>query len=154
MMPSAPKSQANTRRWMFWDICLYLFLELGLFVTVKYVFHVTEERLLGPYVALAVPGVIFLVLVRGLWKWEERGPSPARLAFGWGLSVALLFLAICVAFFYSSVELQLVDPNDAVWVFGMMGVAVTALGFFIPYNMTLQRISSKVARNTNGSRPD
>ncbi len=86
----------------------------------------------------------FLLLVRWLWKWEERGLSPKRLAFAWSLSMVLFFLGICSALFYSSVKFKLVQPSDAVWVFGMMAVGGTVSVAFKAYNMTLARTSAKV----------
>lgn len=142
MRPSRQKSQASTGRWLFVNICIYLFLELGLCVAVKYVFGVTAEKLIGPYLALAAPGVIFLLMVRWLWRWEERGASSTLVAFGWGLSVALFFLAVCAAFFYSSLHLELLNASDAAWIFAMMGASSTVLGFFIPYKMKLEQMST------------
>jgi hypothetical protein len=154
MSSSIAKSQVHPWKRLFRDICVYLLFECGLFVIVNRLVHATEAKLFGPYLALAVPGVIFLLLVRVLWRWEERGPSPRSLAFGWGLSVALFFLAVCAALFYSIVELQLDNPSDAVWTIGMMGVSFTVLGFSIPYKMTLERISAKAAKDMNGAQRD
>jgi hypothetical protein len=135
---------------IFWDICVYLTFELASALMVKLIFHKTAGQLVGPYLSIAAPGVSFLLLVRWLWRWKERGPSPKQLALGWGLSIALFFLALSAAFFYSSVELRFVNSSDAVWVFGMMGVGGTTAGFLAGYTMTLQRISAKAVNNADG----
>jgi len=140
---SVPKSKANIWTTVVWAICTYLVFELGMFIIVKYIAHAGEGELLGPYLALAVPGVIFLLVVGWLWKWEELGQSPRWLAYGWGLSIALFFLSVCAALFYSSVKLRIIDPSDAVGVFGLMVVGGTLSGFLGGYTMTLRRIFSK-----------
>ena len=128
---------------MFGPICLYLALETGSFVIVKFIAHTTVGELSGPYLALAIPGVILLLLVGLLWKWEERGLSPARLAFAWGLSIALFSLALSAAFLYSSLKLRLFDYGATIFAFGMMATVNTVIGFFVPYKMTLERMSAK-----------
>ena len=143
---SIPKTPANMRIAMLWAICLYLALEGVPFVVVKLIANVSVGELFGPYLAFAVPGVIFLLLAMSLRRWEERGPPPRRLALGWGLSIVFFFLAICGACFYASVTLRFVHRDDAVWVFGMMAVAGTPVGFFMMYNMVLQRIASRAAK--------
>jgi len=147
--PSTHKSLPNVWTRMLGPICLYLVLETGTFVIVKYIVHATVREILGPYLAFAMPGVIFLLLVGRLWKWEEDGLSSARLAFAWGLSVALLFFAISAASFYSILKLRLVDFGAAIFAFGMMAVIGTAAGFFIPYSMTLERMSARVKPTGN-----
>jgi hypothetical protein len=142
-------SRTNIGAGMLWGICVYLVLTGGVFVIVKQIAHITYAEIVGPYLAFAVPGVIFLLLVRWLWKWEAHGLSPMRLAFAWSLSIALFFLAVCSALFYSGVELKLVDPNDAVWVFGMMVVGGSVSAALIPYKMMLARISGRVKAPDN-----
>lgn len=75
---------SKARIGMFWAIGLYLALVLALFSIVKLVAHVTDGQAVEPYLALAVPGVPFLLLVSRLWKWEQQGLPPTRLAIWWG----------------------------------------------------------------------
>lgn len=152
MQTTISKPKVDSWKVLFRDIILYLLAERGTFVVIKHLCHLTEEKLIGPYTAIAVPGVIFLVLVRWLWMWEARRPSPRRLALGWGVSISMFFCALSVAFFYTTVELGFFNADDAVWIMGMAGVSSTLLGFFIPYNMTLERLSAVAASNTNDSR--
>jgi drug/metabolite transporter (DMT)-like permease len=152
MTSSISRSPANFWMRMFWAFCLYLVLELGLFVIVKQGLHATEGELAGPYLAFAVPGVIVLLLAWWLRKWEERGPSPRRLALGWGLSGLLFFCAVAIAFFYSGVELHLLNLG-VVASFIVVGVGGVLIASFSLYHSALRSISARTTRNTDGTRP-
>jgi hypothetical protein len=65
--------------------------------------------------------------------------------------MALLSLALSAAFFYSSVELHFANPNDAVWIFGMMGVGGATAGFLAAHNVTLKRISESAVNQVSNS---
>jgi len=153
MASSILRSRAKFWMRMFWALCLYLALELGPFVIVKHVLHTTEEKLAGPYLAFAVPGVIVLLLAWWLRKWEERGPSPRRLAFGWGLSAAFFFSAVAGAFFYSGVTLHLLNPSK-IGSFITVGALGVLIASFSLYYTALSRISARATRNTDGARPE
>ena len=88
---------------------LYLVGELGLFVLVKLLFRATWSELVGPYLAFAVPMMIFLLFVWLLRTWENSNPSPRRLALAWGLNVALLASMVDGAFDYSGAAFGIIN---------------------------------------------
>ena|SRR5882724_12414934 len=153
MRSSNSKSRANMRIKMFWAICFYLALELGLFVIVKQILHAPEGELVGPYLAFAVPGVILLPAAWRLRKWEERGASPRRLALWWGMLIVSFASAVLVAFVYSGIELHLIDPSDIVGGSVVAGVLLIPTAFFTMYHRVLSRTSARAARHMDGSRP-
>lgn len=128
---------------MFWAICLYLALVFGVFVFIKCLFHASASDLVGPYSALAVPGVIAQLLAKWLRDLEVRGSSPKRLAFGWALMTALFSVSISAALLYSAMKFQLINSTDAAWVFGIAvlggGIAAGLAG----YNTALTGISAR-----------
>lgn len=133
---------------MLGALCLYLVLELGLFLVVKAVIRVTTGDLVGPYLAFAVPAVICLLLAWRLKRWEEHGPSSRLLALGWSLGTVFLFSTVIIAFFYSGLRLHFLNLGDAK---GFIAVAVVGvpIAFFIWYRVVLSHISARAARNVD-----
>jgi hypothetical protein len=105
---------------------LILAFTLALFLVVKLTLHSTAWELVGPYIAFAAPQSIFLSLAYWLRKWEERRPSPMRLAFWWGVSVATFAAAISCASIYSGIALHLIDFSDVT----VFAAAASAAGSF------------------------
>src|ERR1035437_5598277 len=99
--------------WLLRGLPIYLGMEFGAFLLVGFALRKTVGELAHPYIAFALPAVIFFPLVWWLRAREEEGASPKRLARGWVLSMSLFFLAVIAATFYSGIELRLMDPKDA-----------------------------------------
>jgi len=141
---------------MLWALCLYLALELGVFVLVNQGLRRGTEELALPYLAFAAPGVIGLLLAWRLRKWEEQGASPRRIAAGWCLSVVLLFSTVALSFLYSGVKFRLFRPSDAksFMVVALVGALIAS---FSLYRMALSRISARskqqVVWQSNASKP-
>jgi len=143
----------NIWSWLFWGLAFWLVMELGPFLIAERVLKKTAGELAGPYLAFAVPWAIMASLIWWLWKWEERGVSPKRLARGWGLSMALFIVALGVAVFYSGVELGLLDRKDAVVSFIVTTLWGGCIVYFTLYHMVLRRISARSAGKQEGLCP-
>jgi hypothetical protein len=136
--------------WLFWTLPIYLVLEIGPFLIIGWGLKKTVGELVGPYLAFALPAVIFMPLVWWLRMSEEEGASPKRLAREWGVSVAFWGVAVAVAVIYSGVKLGFMDSKDAIG-----GLAVSVLLsvptlYFTVYHMTFTRISSRSGVRTAG----
>ena len=117
---------------MFWAIVLYLGLILVPVLFVMLVLHKTAGEMVGPYVAFALPGPIFLLVSMWLRVWEDRGASPRRLALAWSICILLFMFVGLGATFYSGVELHLINLQDAV---GGFVVACVAGALIVPFMM-------------------
>jgi hypothetical protein len=75
MKLSISRSQDSIWVWLFWGLGIYLVLELGPFLLLGVALKKTAAELLSPYLACAMPGVIFMPLVWRLWQREKQGPN-------------------------------------------------------------------------------
>jgi hypothetical protein len=151
-MPSVtPTMPANVWTQMFWAIVLLLVLELIPAIVVKEVLHVTMGQLVGPYLAFAVPAVLFLLLAWWLRRQEERGATARRLALAWGLSAGLFVLTIGVALFYSASALRLIDPREFLGPLIFAVSAGTLVTSFTMYRKVLPTISARAANYRRSS---
>jgi len=145
MRISISRSWESLWVWLFWGLGIYLALELGPFFIAKQALSKTAGELAGPYLACAIPGVIFMPLVWWLRKWRERGMDPKRLARRWGVSTALFCVAVVVAVSYSGVKLGLMDPTDALGgLVVSISLSVPVLYFTLHY-MVLKHFSTGAA---------
>ena len=131
---------------MFWAVCVYLALQFATFLLIKIIFRVAAERLVGPYFAFAIPGVVFQFLAMWLRDLEVRGASPKRLVLAWALAIELFFLAIVAALFYSVLKFQILNSTDAAWTFGLMVAGGSAAVSLAGYRPVLERISARAGR--------
>lgn len=152
MKLSISRSQESIWVWLFWGLGTYLALELGPFLLAGVTLKKTAAELLCPYLAFAMPGVIFMPLVWRLWQREKQRPSPKQLAREWGVSVALFGLAVVGAVIYSGVRLGLMNPSDAIGSLVISVLLSVPISYFTLYHMTLTRISSKAAGEGGGTR--
>jgi hypothetical protein len=88
--------------WLFWAVPIYLAMEVGAFLIVGLAFKKSIGELITPFLAFAVPALIFFPLVWWLRILEKQGTSPKRLARGWVSSTALFLIAAMAATFYSA----------------------------------------------------
>jgi hypothetical protein len=132
---------------MLWAVIIYLALELVPALIAKEVLNKTVQELLGPYLAFAIPGVIFLPLTWWLRNWEKSVASPRWLALGWCLSMTLFISVFTAAVFYSGGELHLINSRDDVMYFVVAGVVGALAASFGMYNNVLARITERAARN-------
>jgi hypothetical protein len=135
-----------------WGVSLYLALQLGLFFIVRQALHKTLAELAVPFLAFSVPGVVVLPLARWLRGLEEQGSPARRLALGWATCAGLFFSAVVMALVYSSVELRLTSPSDALS-FVLVGALGVPAVFFSMYRSALLRISSRAVKTTDLARP-
>lgn len=139
-MPPDRIAQAHTWTAICRDIGFCLVGLLGLFALFKLIFNLRTEALIVPYLLMAAPAAIFLVWVRRLWTWEERGMAPRPLAFAWCTSIWLLFLAWSGTLLYFATAFRALDPGDAVWIFVVQTAGVTLAGW-AAYRTTRQRLA-------------
>lgn len=97
---------------MLWALVLYLTLEMVPAFIVKLVLNKPFGELVGPYVAFAMPGMVFVPLAWWLRQREGKGLSSRSLALGWGLYMALFVSLVTSALFYSGAELQVIKPKS------------------------------------------
>ncbi len=145
MKLSISRSRESIWVWLFWGLGTYLVLEFGPFLLLEVALKKTAAELVCPYLACAMPGVIFMPLVWWLRQREKHGPSPKRLAREWGASAALFGVAVVGAVIYCGVRLGLMDQSDAI---GGLVVSVSLsvpTFYFTLYHMALSRISSRAA---------
>ena len=153
MKMSITRSRESIWVWLFWGLGTYLVLELGPFLLLGAALKKTAAELACPYLACAMPGVIFTPLIWRLWQRERLGTSPKRLAREWGVSAAIFGLAVVVAVIYSGVKLGLIDPSDAIGGLVVSVLLSLPIGYFTLHNMVLTRISSRAAGEGDGIRP-
>jgi hypothetical protein len=130
--------------WLLWSLPLYLVLEIGLFLIIRWGFKKTVGELVVPYLAFAVPAVVMMPLVWWLRMSEEQGASPKRLARGWVLCMAMFFVAVIGAVLYSGIEFRLIDPKDALGWF-VVAVPLSVPSLYFMYRRTLSVISTRTA---------
>jgi hypothetical protein len=145
--------------WLFWGLGIYLALELGPFFIAKQVLNKTASELAGPYLACAMPGVIFMPLVWWLRKWRERGMDSKRLARGWGVSTALFGVAVVVAVSYSGVKLSLMDPKGALGGLVVSVLLSVPVLYFTLHSMVLRQfptgtVGKQMPRSDGASSPN
>ena len=129
--------------WLYGALGAYLALELLPFLVAALASQKTVGELSGPYLACAMPAVIFLPLVWWLRRREKQGASPKVLARGWGVSGALWCAVTIIAVIYSGAKFQLINSKDSVddLVFSaLLGVPIV---YFTLYYAVLMRISTR-----------
>ncbi|MGB6194588.1 MAG: hypothetical protein WBF42_19145 [Terracidiphilus sp.] len=129
--------------WLFWGLGIYLALELAACRIAAQVLNRTADQFAGPYLAFAVPWVIFAPLIWWLRKWEEQGETPKRLARGWSLGMALFGVAVEAAVFYSGTVLRLMDPTDVAGGFIATVLLSVPILYFGMYYTALRSISAR-----------
>ncbi|HEU5458559.1 MAG TPA: hypothetical protein VFU68_08065 [Terracidiphilus sp.] len=131
--------------WLLWTLPIWLLMEVGPFLVVRLIFKRSVGELVGPYLAFALPALIFMPLVWWLRMLEEQGVSPKRLARGWLLSMAIFCFTVIGATFYSGLKFQLIDPKDALGGFVAAVLLSAPSLYFISYRWTLSVISARAA---------
>jgi drug/metabolite transporter (DMT)-like permease len=121
---------------------LVLYLVLVPAIVLKQIFHATVRQAAGPVLAFAGPGVIALLLIFQLWKWQERGAPPKRLALAWCLLIGTFGFATSVGTLYSASELHLLDEDVLVPVTCMVFAAAVFTSFRL-YPKTLESASAR-----------
>ena len=137
--------------WLSWTLPIWFLLEVGQFLIIGWVFKKTTSELIGPYLAFALPAVIFMPLVWWLRILEEQGTSPKRLARGWLLSTAIFFFTVIIATFYSGVEFRFMDPKDALGGFVAAVLLSIPSLYFISYRWTLKVISARAEKKRDSA---
>ena len=153
MRLSISRSQDSIWVWLLWGLGTYLLLELGPFFLFGVALKKTATQHLCPYIACAMPGVIFMPFVWRLWQREKQDTPAKQLAREWGVSAALFVLIAVCAVIYSGVRLGLMNPSDAIGGLIVSVLLSVPLLYFTLYHMTLTRISSKAAGERGGTRP-
>jgi len=131
--------------WLFWAVPIYLAMEVGAFLIIGLAFKKSIGELITPFLAFAVPALIFFPLVWWLRILEKQGTSPKRLARGWVSSTALFLIAAMAATFYSGIHLRLMDSNGAMVVFAVASLFCIPSLYFGMYRRTLEVISTRAA---------
>ena len=153
MRPFKSRSRLSIGSWLFWGLGTYLVLELVPFLVLRSALMKTVVELAGPYLACAMPGAMLIPLVWWLRQREEQGMSVKRLAFGWGVSVALFGAAMVVAVIYSGVELRLMNPNDALGGLVVSVLLSVPILYFTLHHMVMLRVPMRAATKGSGTRP-
>jgi len=154
MRSTIARLRANIWVKMFWAIVLFLAYVFVAALLVMLVLHKSAGEMVGPYLAYAVPGPIFLLVVLWLRAWEDRGASPKLLALVWCLCTTLFMFTIVGATTYSGVVLHLIDSEDRVAFFivsGVMGAFIVPLTM---YRRVLKVATERAAKRIDGTRPN
>lgn len=123
-----PTSTTSIRTKWLRATSIYLAVQLAFFSIIKRFFHVTWGELAGPYLTGAASIIIFLLLIRRLNAWEKNGPSPRKLAFGWGLSMALFIAMIDSSWVYLGVKVSLIKRDVLYdWPEWLFAIALTII---------------------------
>ncbi|MBI3677841.1 MAG: hypothetical protein HY243_14630 [Proteobacteria bacterium] len=134
---------------MFWAMAGYVALMLVPAILVMLILRKTVEEMAGPYLAFAVMGPVFLLVVLALWTWEDRGASPKPLTLAWCLCMALFMLTAFAATAYSGVALHIIGAQDRNEFFVVSGVGgVTAALVVVPmfYRRILTTVAARAAK--------
>jgi hypothetical protein len=146
MKLSPSRARESIWVWLLWSLGIHLALELGAFRLAAQVLNKTAGELAGPYFAFAVPWAIFAPLTWWLWKWDEQGVPPKRLARRWGLNMTLFGVAVLVATFYSGKVLHLMDPAYVVGAFITTTVLAVPIFYFGTYYRMLEMIAARAGK--------
>jgi uncharacterized membrane protein YhaH (DUF805 family) len=138
--------------WLLWCLPIYFVLEVGTFLIIGSILRKAAGEFVGPYLAFALPAVIFFPLVWWIRILEQQGTSPKRLARGWVLSTSLFFLLVIVATFYSGIELCLMDRKDALGGF-VVCTLLCVPSIYCMYRRALSVISTRAAGKLDVARP-
>jgi hypothetical protein len=153
MRLSISRSRESVWVWLFWGLGIYLTLELGSFLIAALLLRKTATELAGPYLALAVPWMVFAPMIWWLRKWEEQRASPMRLARLWGLAMAFFGGAITAAVVYSGVVLSFITPTDALIISLLIVLFSVPILYFVMYHQALRLISARAAMRQGDYRP-
>jgi hypothetical protein len=138
MKLSLSKSRESCFVWMFWFLGAWLVLEAGALLLGIWLFRIPVNRLVGPYIALAVaPAVVgpFFYRIN-----RRRADPPKRRARNMGIaSTAFIELGV-TALSYSAVTLGLVSANFAITVTIVVWLFSGPLGYFVAYRTALAKI--------------
>jgi hypothetical protein len=153
MILSISRSRQSLWGWLFWALGIYLALELGSFFIAALLLKTTVTELLGPYLAIAAPWIVFAPIIWWLRKREEQRASPTRLARIWGLSMAFFGVAEIAAIVYSGAVLRFITLTaDLIASLLVLLLSVPIL-YFVMYYQALRVISTRVAMGPGGDRP-
>ena len=142
MASTNPATTGVTWTKLFWMLALYLALVLVPAIVLKLIFHATLRQAAGPFLAIAGPGVIGLLLIFQLWKWEERGATPKRLALAWCLVIGTFAFATGTGTLYSASALHLIDEYGLVFVI-CMAFAASVFASFRLYPKMLEAAAAR-----------
>jgi len=151
MRLSISRSRESIWVWLLWGLGTYLVLELGPFLLLEVTLKKTATELFRPYLACAMPGVVFMPLVWRLWQRDKQGPLPKRLAREWGVSVALFGLTVVGGVTYSGVRLGLMDPSDAIGGLVVSVLLSVPISYFVSYHVVLTRLSARAVSKRGGA---
>jgi hypothetical protein len=129
-----------------WGIGIYGILVFQPFLAIWLIFKKSPGEIVYPYLACALPGVLFLLLISRLRQREAEGISAQRLARNWGMSGALFAIGTVVAVVYSGVSLGFMSHTN---VLGGTTVSVILSGVIFYaglHYMALDRISARGRR--------
>ncbi|MGB6871087.1 MAG: hypothetical protein WBD93_15855 [Acidobacteriaceae bacterium] len=129
-------------RWLFRGIGIFLVLEISSFVILGFALKKTAIELAGPYFAIAAPSSVMFFVIWQLNRRVAEGVKPQELARNWSLSVAIFFVAMAVAIYYSGAALGLMPPNSALMdlvIALLIGIPCVSWGV---YKIALIRISA------------
>jgi hypothetical protein len=152
MLPPISRSRESLWVWIFWALVIYLALELSVFFIAALVLNKTVTELTGPYLAIAIPWMVFAPIIWWLRKFEER-VSSTRLARLWGLSMALFGGAEIVAIVYSGVALRFMTLNYELIAPILVLLPSLPILYFVMYHQALKHIGAREAMKQSGHSP-
>jgi hypothetical protein len=139
------RSRESVWVWLFWGLGIYLLLEFGSFLLAAMLLKKTIGELVIPYIAFAIPWVIFAPIIWWLRKWEEQGASPTRLARLWALGVAVFGTTIYLAAFYSARMLDFMSGTDALIDCVVVVLLTIPVLTFVLYQRAIRVLSARTA---------
>jgi hypothetical protein len=140
-------------QWLFQGIGIFLALEMASFVVLGFALKKTVIELAGPYFAIAVPSTIMFSVIWHLNRRAAMGAKPQKLARSWSLSVAIFFIAVTAAMYYSSATLGVMRPEDALVDLVLALLIGVPSCYFGVYKMALIRIFAITGgQGRNGSK--
>ena len=153
MIPSISRSRESLWVWLFWTLGVYLALELGFFFITNLLLKRTYTELVGPYLAIAVPWIVFAPIIGWLRRREEARALPARLARIWGLSMAFFGGAEITAILYSGLVLRFMTLTDDLVASVLFLLPSVPILYFVMYYQALRHISARVSIGNGDHRP-
>ena len=146
MSMSISRSRESLWIWLFWGLGIYLAMEFLPFLLAKLVLNMAAADLAGPFLAFAMPAIIFMPLVWCLWRWRARGIAPKRLARRWGASMAIFSIAVIAAVGYTGAKFGLMEPRDAVGGFVVLVLLSAPVSYLTIYYLALGRFPAQAIR--------
>lgn len=140
MQLSLSRARESCFVWMIWFLGTWLVLEAGPLCLGIWLFHIPVNRLVGPYIALAIAPAAVGPFI---YRINRRAAPPKRRARDMGIASAVFIELAVTALFYSGVTLGLVSAELAI----TSAITVWLLGgpfmYFVGYRTALAKAADR-----------